>query len=230
MENNSHNKNMVIVISDSDSDSEDEAQGLVRRRRPISLSNSSSPPPVDGNTPGQVVNDLIPGLDDGNISDAGLAALQGEEMWDEFLQDDDLDDDLDEDLDFLDFDGDAPGVGQQQVMVEDINRRNVAQDLHGESAKQQFFGEPPSSMTKDQCIDAIVELFPEICRTYVSGLYETVSANQEFLIAHILDKTSYPKAKDVQKSLKRKWALDVDEEAAKKYTALNREVGPRVFM
>lgn len=77
---------------------------------------------------------------------------------------------------------------------------------------------------RKQCIDQVVDFFPGICRDFVSGLYETVTPVLDGLISHILDKESYPKAKDVQKSLKRKRDVDEDEEAAQKYGAADRDM------
>jgi len=73
------------------------------------------------------------------------------------------------------------------------------------------------------CINQVVEFFPGICRDFVIGLYDTFK-EPDVLISHILDKPSYPKAKDVQKNLKRKRELDKDEEAALKYGAADRDM------
>lgn len=80
--------------------------------------------------------------------------------------------------------------------------------------------------TKPECIENVILLFPGICEDYVSEKYDTVSKSSDRLIAYILDKiekgTDYPKAKDKQKVLKRKREVDEDEEAARKYGALDR--------
>ncbi|PBP25611.1 ring finger protein, partial [Diplocarpon rosae] len=89
------------------------------------------------------------------------------------------------------------------------------------------------------CVDNLVNIFPGICRDYVSELYDTVSKSSEHLIAHVLDEmekgASYPNAKDKQKQLKRKRELDEDQEAARKYGASDREIptglaGTRAFI
>ncbi|PBP17412.1 ring finger protein [Diplocarpon rosae] len=93
--------------------------------------------------------------------------------------------------------------------------------------------------SRARCVDNLVNMFPGICRDYVSGLYDTVSKSSEHLVAHVLDKmekgSSYPNAKDKQKQLKRKRELDEDQEAARKYGASDREipmglVGTRAFI
>lgn len=77
-----------------------------------------------------------------------------------------------------------------------------------------------------ECVDIILNMFPDICRDYASELYDTISKSSERLIAHILDKmdkgTMYPSAKEKQRRLKRKRAVDEDEEAARKYGAVDR--------
>jgi hypothetical protein len=80
--------------------------------------------------------------------------------------------------------------------------------------------------TMIDCVDTVVNVFPGICRDYVSELYDTISKSSERLIAHILDKmdkgASYPNAKEKLKKLKRKREIDEDAEAARKYGALDR--------
>jgi TRIAD3 protein (E3 ubiquitin-protein ligase RNF216) len=76
-----------------------------------------------------------------------------------------------------------------------------------------------------------VALFPGICRDHVSNLYETISPTSDHMIAHILDRMdkgeSYPSAKEITKSLKRKRDIDEDEEAVRKYGAVDRVVDIR---
>ncbi|KAG4431417.1 hypothetical protein IFR05_013098 [Cadophora sp. M221] len=80
--------------------------------------------------------------------------------------------------------------------------------------------------TRIECVDTILNVFPGICRDYVSELYDSVSRSSERLIAHILDKmdkgSSYPNAKEKLKKLKRKRDVDEDVEAARKYGAPDR--------
>lgn len=78
------------------------------------------------------------------------------------------------------------------------------------------------------CVDDVLTLFPDICRDYVSELYDNgVGTTTEILVAYILDQlekgTQYPKAKDKLQSLKRKRPVDEDEEAATKYGSADRE-------
>ncbi|QSZ34586.1 hypothetical protein DSL72_006180 [Monilinia vaccinii-corymbosi] len=92
----------------------------------------------------------------------------------------------------------------------------------------------PIMETKGECINAVVAVFPEICRDHVAGLYDEVSQSSDQLIAHILDKADtgsvYPKAKDGQKGLKRKRVLNEEEEAIQKYEAAGRTVGPALYL
>jgi TRIAD3 protein (E3 ubiquitin-protein ligase RNF216) len=120
------------------------------------------------------------------------------------------------------------------IMMEAFNRE------HNEHAARQIepadhllpyqqIEEAPAPMveTRDQCVDQVLAVFTGICQDHVSKLYDTVAQSSDFLIAHILDQIDkgkhYPKAKDTQKSLKRK-RVDEDEEAARKYGAANRKI------
>ncbi|KAM0130662.1 hypothetical protein ACHAP3_007202 [Botrytis cinerea] len=90
---------------------------------------------------------------------------------------------------------------------------------------------PPMMETKTECINTVIAVFPDICRDHLAGLYERISSNSDQLISHILDNgTPYPKAKDVQKQLKRKRVLTEEEEAIQKYEAAGRVVGPSLFL
>ncbi|ESZ90583.1 hypothetical protein SBOR_9034 [Sclerotinia borealis F-4128] len=101
---------------------------------------------------------------------------------------------------------------------------------------QQAARNPPQSIMEPEvdCINAVVAVFPEICRDHVADLYKSVSSSSDRLIAHILDEadtgSSYPKAKDTQKSLKRKRERSEEEEAKEKYEAAGRVVGPALFV
>jgi hypothetical protein len=83
---------------------------------------------------------------------------------------------------------------------------------------------PPE--TKDECINKILEVFGDICRDHVSGLYDKVSKSSERILAYIVDKIekgeSYPKPK----VLKRKRQFSEYEEAAQKYATADRIIPP----
>ena len=85
---------------------------------------------------------------------------------------------------------------------------------------------PAPSESLENCLPTVLMLFPDICIEHVTELYLTVSESSETLIAHILDTqdkgTPYPKSKDKLKTLKRKRQLDEDEEATRKYGAIDR--------
>ncbi|KAF7947976.1 hypothetical protein EAE96_009045 [Botrytis aclada] len=137
--------------------------------------------------------------------------------------------------------------GVNRVLLEDYNfqaKYNRASDpslpfdepshLHQPFQPSANDFKQPMMETRTECIDAVVAVFPEICRDHVAGLYENVSYTSDRLIAHILDQadtgTPYPKAKDVQKQLKRKRVLTEEEEAIQKYEAAGRVVGPGFYV
>ncbi|KAF7869968.1 hypothetical protein EAF04_004752 [Stromatinia cepivora] len=113
---------------------------------------------------------------------------------------------------------------------------SLTQPSNPDQPIQQTANNPPQPKmeTKMECVNAVVAVFPEICRDHVAGLYESVSPSSDQLIAHILDKadtgTSYPKSKDAQKGLKRKRVLSEEEEAIQKYEAAGRMVGPALYL
>jgi hypothetical protein len=80
--------------------------------------------------------------------------------------------------------------------------------------------------TKDEFINKVFEVFGDICRDHVSGLYDKVSKSSERILAYIVDKIengeSYPKAK----VLKRKRQFTEYEEAAQKYATADRIIPP----
>jgi hypothetical protein len=79
------------------------------------------------------------------------------------------------------------------------------------------------------CIDQVIVLFPDICRDYVSELYDAgdnqINQTAERLIELILDKgTEYPKPKDKLNSRKRNFQTFTQEEdqEAQKYESMDR--------
>jgi hypothetical protein len=133
---------------------------------------------------------------------------QRESGWQEFLEDDNSTAD-DQDA------GYAHAGGSGQGNLEDLAPANFPHALIDR---------------KVECVDDVLSVFPDICRDYVSELYDSgVYKIAEHLVAHILDKldsgTDYPKAKDKLKTLKRKREMDEDEEAANKYGSIDRENG-----
>ncbi|TVY48852.1 E3 ubiquitin-protein ligase [Lachnellula occidentalis] len=112
----------------------------------------------------------------------------------------------------------APQAPVPQPPAEPIARVQPTAQAHAPAR------EPiPQLETEDECIAAVLGLFPDICPDHVSELWNKVSRSSDRLIAHILDKmeknSSYPKAKDKQKTLKRKREVDEDEAAELKYGA-----------
>ena len=199
---------------------------------PVVLSPQPSPlPAADGNAaqqPGANVAPNPPGQEEyaGIPGDAELAAF--------VIEDGD------------EFDVNDPYLAQ--IMEEGfIRERNEQASRPPQPATeyasiQAYFDNPspPSAMeTRLQCIDQVIAVFPDICRDYVSELHSTIAQTSDFLIGYILDTvdkgTLYPKAKDTQKTLKRKREMGEDEEAARKYGAADRVIpdgpgGCRPFM
>jgi hypothetical protein len=133
---------------------------------------------------------------------------QREPDWREFLEDDGSNAD-NQDI------GYAHASGPGQSNLEDLAPLNSPHALVD---------------NKVECVDDVLSVFPDICRDYVSELYDGgVGEIAEQLVAHILDRldngSDYPKAKDKLKTLKRKREVDEDEEATNKYGSIDRENG-----
>jgi hypothetical protein len=233
------NRNYIEISDDEDSDEDVVAMmgpAAGRRQRPLVQGNnnqavlSSSPPPAaNGNEAPQPGDNVAPSPPrqeyPGVHADADFAAFA--------IEDGD------------EFDVNDPYLAQ--IMEEGFSRERDEQAAHPrEPANRPLLNQPnelspPSAVdTKAQCIDQVLAVFPGICGDYISELYNTNDAkSSDYLIAHILDKidkgTPYPKAKDTQKTLKRKREVDEDEEAARKYGSAYRVIpdGPasvRPFM
>lgn len=120
-----------------------------------------------------------------------------------------------------------------RIMMESYNRESQNGPVLGvpyrnrlpSGHNQKNIGLEPQQESKVECVDQVVALFPGICRNHVSNLYCSVSQSSDGLIAHILDKMdkgdAYPTAKR-ETSLKRKREVDEDEEAARRYGAVDR--------
>jgi hypothetical protein len=133
---------------------------------------------------------------------------QREPDWREFLEDDGSNPDYPDT-------GNAHADSSGQVKLEDLTPFKSPSAINDQ---------------KVECVDDVLSVFPDICRDYVSELYDSGAGEiAEQLVAHILDKldngSDYPKAKDKLKTLKRKREVDEDEEAANKYGSLDRENG-----
>lgn len=134
---------------------------------------------------------------------------------------------------FQDFDDfDIRDAELERAMFEqyhnELQRRPADPEKNGGPSCQNRENAPSvaAPVSKATSLEQVMAVFPGICQNYVSTLYDTVSPTSDGLIAHILDKMekgdSYPSAKEVEKSLKRKRTLDEDEAAAKKYGAADR--------
>ena len=232
------NRKYIEISDDEDSDEDVVAMmgpAAGRRQRPLVQRNnnqalSSSPPPdangYDAPQPGDNVAPSPPIQEyPGVHAHADFAAFA--------IEDGD------------EFDVNDPYLAQ--IMEEGFSRERDEQAAHPREPANQLPPNQPNQLpppfvmdTKAQCIDQVLAVFPGICRDYISELYNTNDAkSSDYLIAHILDKidkgTPYPKAKDTQKTLKRKREVDEDEEAARKYGSAYRVIpdGPasvRPFM
>lgn len=136
----------------------------------------------------------------------------GGDVWGDYILDD-----FDDENIARAFAQDVPQVAQPQNNQPLIDLDQEA--LAGQSA--------PDLETKDDCVAKVLALFPDICSEHVSELFDKVAHSSDRLIAHILDQMeksgSYPKAKDKQKTRKRKREVDDDEAAELKYGAADRE-------
>lgn len=116
-----------------------------------------------------------------------------------------------------------------RILWEDhTNQPGSNQSLNLSSGLDQLIQEQnqpqPMKESKLECINAVVTVFPGICRDHVAGLYEEVSQTSDQLISHILDTGSpYPTAKDAQRRLKRKREFNEEDEAIQKYEVANRK-------
>jgi hypothetical protein len=114
-----------------------------------------------------------------------------------------------------------------------INARVVAKRRHDHQTPVGQAFHPAAPMlpvgsTKEECVQEVVDVFPNICLDYVMELYDSgIGQVAETLLRHILDKQDqgieYPKASDKLKSLKRKRNVDEDDEAAKVFANIDRE-------
>lgn len=91
---------------------------------------------------------------------------------------------------------------------------------------EQEIDSTPAVNLKDECFAKVQLVLPDISLDHVSTLFDTVSNQPEWIIAHVLENvdngTPYPTAPDANKILKRKRELDEDEEAALKYGTVDR--------
>lgn len=150
-----------------------------------------------------------------------------DDVWGDYL----LDGENDEEAFFRAFDG-QPKYIPMSVAAQAEPRLGSFQPPAARSSPPvvSLAGESSAAETRDACIATIMMIFPGIDPDHVSELYDTVSPSSDQLTVHILDMvekgTQYPKAKDKKKNLKRKRDIDEDEEAAKKYGAVDRVIDP----
>jgi hypothetical protein len=139
------------------------------------------------------------------------------DVWEDFVLDDDFDD---ENITRAYAQFDQPHAPQAPAS------RPHAEPIANVQPQTPAREPVPEIETKDECVVATLGLFPDICPDYVSELFDKVSRSSDRLIAHVLDEmekgSPYPKAKDKQKTLKRKREVDEDEAAKLKYGAPGR--------
>ena len=138
----------------------------------------------------------------------------------------------------------APAQFQEQYggveFDEEMFMRDMEDDLHEQSEQAPYhIGIAPELQDHNirprpvsdreeslsHCLDTVGNILPGICKIYVTGLYGKVSKLAVPLISYILDQPlPYPREVDQNKVLKRKRAVDEDEEAIRKYSAHDRKV------
>ncbi|CAG8974924.1 hypothetical protein HYALB_00006711 [Hymenoscyphus albidus] len=222
--------NVVDLVSDSD---DDEVE--IKSDSPIIIDDPyviPSSPPRAPNTvpqtplqqqdaPNGYMNGALPGINQMLQPPNGNAA-DGWQRFGDYVLDEDLNDEMI-----------ARMYGPQDAQVGLEANPWVLEQPQGppvppaqpDPPAQQFQPEgiEPQRETRLGCIDAVLAIFPDICRDHVGKLYETISYSSDLIIAHILDKTEkgspYPKAKDMQKTLKRKRQITEEDAATLKYGA-----------
>ncbi|KAG9246206.1 ring finger protein [Calycina marina] len=118
-------------------------------------------------------------------------------------------------------------MNEQEAILNGIMHKSVN---HQPPIVAGLDSDPGMQLTKEQCIEELIQFFPGICPTHMSNLYDTVSAQKDFLALHILENSPYPTAKDVEKQPKRKREVDEDDEMARKYSREARNVGPWYYV
>lgn len=117
-----------------------------------------------------------------------------------------------------------------QIMEEEFLAQMVARGRDDNEPlppnQQAIYLAPGVANTKEEAIDKVLAVFPDMYSGHVHNLYDKISPDPDRIIAHILEDMdsgkSYPKAKDAENLRKRKRELDQDEEAALKYSAADR--------
>jgi hypothetical protein len=132
--------------------------------------------------------------------------------------------------DFLDDAGPFKGEDDEEpnATILDISHQNS--DGLDFSVPNPQFSQAAQLSPKEDCVVDVLNVFPDMCREYVSDLYDIgFGKTAEQLVAYVLDQldngSGYPKAKDKLRALKRKREVDEDEEALSKYANIDRENG-----
>lgn len=95
-------------------------------------------------------------------------------------------------------------------------------------------GQGPALAPYDQCLQQVLELFPDVSHDFVKNLYDRRPPNtpspdgiplSEEIISQILDSVNYPKERDRQNELKRKRA-DSDGDKAAKWASIDNVTRP----
>lgn len=123
---------------------------------------------------------------------------------------------------------DASGVGPRDLLQDprwsDNGELRIRRNPVGDHMNHQDTPQPTKYVDmKDQYVLEVLAIFPDICRDYVSTLYDEGIEN---LVDHILDNldegSQYPLHKDTLKSLKRKREKSEDETAEDGYKRIDR--------
>ena len=94
-------------------------------------------------------------------------------------------------------------------------------------APQDEAGEPPFLDPKDECVAAVMSMFPDICPDYLEKLADDLWHDVPAVSAHIVDQAEngrlYPKRPNRKRKRSESEVMDPTEEALKKYS---REAHP----
>jgi TRIAD3 protein (E3 ubiquitin-protein ligase RNF216) len=142
-------------------------------------------------------------------------------------------------IDLVDSDFDPPTDWEIPLDIEDeVQPQDVkpAQDVQPAPSLPQthafFDPHPPQTFTEDDCLQKVLDIFPDIAHDHVlslyrEGLHDGVSGSDwcDRLITQLLDNGPYPKERERRKNLKRKRSDSNDEVAIKKFESLERDNG-----
>ncbi|KAL8769461.1 MAG: hypothetical protein Q9209_004522 [Squamulea sp. 1 TL-2023] len=150
-------------------------------------------------------------------------------------------------IDITDSSDDDQDIRFEEFINAEELQAAVHRSLNSETPASAYhnFGNPyttqlvptPAVAPYDECIQKVLEIFPDVCHDYVRSLYDRYPPNtlspdgiprSEQIISQILDGVKYPKERDRQNELKRKRTQlpDSDDERAAKWASIDNVTRP----